>query len=794
MSNHVRMTIAAGLAVALACAAFAPMFSGSGWASTVLGAVLVVVLAGLAGRSLRLPRCLQPLLGLLVLAGYLVVVFADGTLTNGLPTGATWDALQRLLEAGNADVQRYRAPVPTSQGLLLMTSAGTGLVAVVVDTLAVGLRRAGLAGLPLLALFAVPAAVVPGGIGGFAFVLGAAGWLLLLGVEGHDTISRWGAEHSTRTAEGSLGRLGRRIGISALGVAVVVPLLIPGLDKTLIGGSGTGEGPPGSSSAQTFNPITRLRSELSLPTAVELFQYRTDDPSPDYIRLTTLDRFDGNGWSASPLTARRDDAQVQKGIRTPRGEDGPHQELSMRFAVKNALDVFWLPLPYGPRQVDVKGTWLWDPASQTAFSASRTTRGLGSYDVTAQRVLPDRLALSQAGFIDVDPAIATRYGTPLPVSNYVRSVTAQVVAGQRTPYTRAAAIQQFFTNQDNEFFYDLSPSVPREGQDPLEAFLRGRHGFCEQYATAMAVMLRVAGVPSRVAVGFTHGSATGSSAAGNRTYSVTTHDAHAWPEAWFAGTGWVRFEPTPGESGSTIPDYTLTPTVAPQPGQTPGAQNGQPSATPTPAGSRLEKDLEGSGSSTKGVSAAPGTRWGRWATALVILLLLAAAPALLTLGRRRIRWRRSGPLTAWEQLVDDAQDVGHRWHSGDSPRTAARRLASARRLPDPARAALERVAVAAELARYSGRPPADSGHLARDVATVRTALHRGCARSTRWRAQACPPSTLRWATGRAGDLFEATADHVEDRIARLRQLFPGGSPIDRTPPRDREQRRSLDAS
>ena len=95
---------------------------------------------------------------------------------------------------------------------------------------------------------------------------------------------------------------------------------LPLVNKTLIGGSGHGEGPGTSSSAQTFNPITRLRAELSLPSAVELFQYRTDDSSPDYVRLTTLDRYNGSGWSASPLSQRRDEAQVQKGIRSPDGE------------------------------------------------------------------------------------------------------------------------------------------------------------------------------------------------------------------------------------------------------------------------------------------------------------------------------------------------------------------------------------------------------------------------------------------------------------------------------------------
>ncbi len=769
VSTADRMTLAGGLAVAMACAAFAPLFSGRGWVGEVLGAVAVVVLAGLAGRRLGLPSGLRPLLGLAALGGYLVVVFASDTLSQAVVPGArTWDALERLLTSGNADAERYRAPVPTTQGLLLMTSAGTGLVAVVVDTLAVSLQRAALAGLPLLTLFAVPAAVVPGGIGGVPFLMSAAGWLLLLAVEGHDAVSRWSTAHTPTTAERSLGRLGRRIGVSALGVAVVVPLLVPGLDRTLIGGSGDGadEGPTGSSSAQTYNPITRLRSQLSLPTPVPLFQYRTDDPSPDYIRLTTLDRYDGTGWSASPLSARRDDARVQKGIRTPAEEDGPHQPLSMRVVLKGGLEVFWLPLPYGPTKVEVRGTWLWDPASQTAFSASRTTKGLAPYDVTARRVLPDREALTQADVAPINPAIQARYGTPVRVTAAVRRLTEQVTAGATTTFAKAAAIQAFFADRDNHFVYDLSPSLPRKGQDQLEAFLRGRRGFCEQYATAMAAMLRVAGLPARVAVGFTRGQAVRRSSPGPQAFSVTTRDAHAWPEAWFAGTGWVRFEPTPAESGSTVPSYTQAPAAIGRPQPT-LPKNGQPSARPTPASPRLERELENSGGVGAADRTSSGTRWIRWGFALLVLALVGATPAALTVLRRRLRWRRAGPLTAWEQLQEDAQDVGHTWRAGDSPRAAAGRLAASRRLPDPAQAALGRVALAAELARYSGRPGGDSAHLAGDVVVVRSALRHGCARGVRWRAVMCPPSTIRWAAGGAGDVLERSTDRLEDAIATV---------------------------
>lgn len=757
-----KLTVAAGLSVLLAAAALYPMFSSSEWVWKVVGTVPAVVFAGLLGRRLGLPRSLQPVLGTAFAFLYLCVTFGRDTLIWGvLPTGRTIELFSTLSSSASADVQRYSAPVPTTAGLVLLTAAGVGLVAVLVDLVAVVFERAAAAGLPLLMLFAVPSAVLPGGLGGIPFLLGALGWLLLLLVEGNERISRWGAPLRAALPgaraggdDRGLGRVGRRIGFSALGVAVIVPLLVPGLDHRLIGGSGPGgQGKDGSDSAHTYNPITRLRDQLSLPNPVQLFQYRTDDPSPDYLRMTTLDQYNGFGWSASALSQLRDEARVQKGIKAPVGDGGPHQRLHARIQVDGShLDVFWLPLPYGPTKVSVAGTWLWDPSSQTVFSASRTTRDLPAYDVEANRVLPDRTRLAGANLDAVDPSVHQRYGTAIPTSAYVRSLTAQVVKGAATEFDKAVALQAFFTNPKNHFVYDLNPSVAALGQDPLEAFLRGKHGFCEQYATAMAAMLRVAGVPSRVAVGFTKGALLKGS---SDTYSVGTSDAHAWPEAWFAGTGWVRFEPTPSASGAIVPDYSKPASVAPVPGQ---GSDGGPKPTPTPTASGLRpehSDLlrnEGKGGVAATSTRAAATRrtWLFVVVPLVVLLLLAV-PSLFTLVRRRRRWRHPDALRAWEQVCDDAVDVGHLWRAADSPRAAAARLVRSRALADGADLALGRLALAAERYRYAppGRRVTESG-LAADVAIVRSALRRSCPRSARVRALVLPPSTVRWATERLG--------------------------------------------
>ena len=773
MSIKEQLTLAAGFAVLLSCAALMQVFDGGHWMPKTAGAVLSVVLTGLVSRRLGLPRPLQPLVGLLALAAFLVLAFASTSLTYGLlPGSRTYDVLRGLAQDGNDDIQAFGPPVPVSTGLVLLTAGGVGLVAWLVDLVAVVLDRAALAGLPLLLLFAVPSAVLPGGLGGLPFVLGAVGWLSLLMVEGSERVGRWGTPMRSALPgarpggdDSSLGRVGRRIGFTALGAAVVVPLLVPGLDHTLVGGKGNGAGSGkggGSNSARTYNPITTLKDQLTRPQPVELFQYRTTDPHPDYIRMTTLDRWTGAGWAASDLSALQKNAQVQKGIPKPVGDGGQHQDFDMKVVLTGSrLDVYWLPVPFGPTKVAVDGLWLWDPASQTVFSAKRSTKGLKPYDISASRVLPDRDALALAEIGGVPAEIRSKYGSTISVAPFVEQLTHQVTDSAVSAYDKAVALQAYFTDPKGGFTYDLQPSQPVGNEDQLEAFLRGKHGFCEQYATAMAAMLRVAGIPSRVGVGFTPGEKLDDKGA----YSVTTSEAHAWPEAWFAGTGWVRFEPTPAANGIFAPDYTRAAAPTPNvPGVNPSTG---PSTQPSPTASRRlnvpADDLKDTPTGPAATTTSSGP--SPWLLLPVGVALLAVAPLALTWLRRRRRWLRPDALTAWAQLQDDATDVGFRWHPADSPRAGAAHLVAWKPLAAPAVTALDTVALAAERARYAPPGSAATLHLRAEVAVVRAALQTTAPLPVRLRAKYAPPSTVRWVAHTVGEAVADVLDKVDDVIS-----------------------------
>ena len=255
-------------------------------------------------------------------------------------------------------------------------------------------------------------------------------------------------------------------------------------------------------------------------------------------------------------------------------------------------------------------------------------------------------------------------------------------------------------------------------------------------------------------------------------YSVTTSDAHAWPEAWFAGTGWVRFEPTPSVSGATVPDYSVPAAVTSR-GQDPSTATASPTATLAGRPERpAPRDLlrnDGDAATNPLTKKSPSSM-SPWLFAPVAVAVLSVVPLLLTLVRRHRRWRHPDALTAWSQLVDDARDVGHHWHRPDSPRAAAARLAESHRLPSPALEALGRLAVAAERARYA--PPGrqagvDLTTWRGDVGTIRSALQTTSPTRVRLRAQLFAPSTLQWAARGVGEQVANALDSVDDLIAAV---------------------------
>jgi transglutaminase-like putative cysteine protease len=151
----------------------------------------------------------------------------------------------------------------------------------------------------------------------------------------------------------------------------------------------------------------------------------------------------------------------------------------------------------------------------------------------------------------------------------VRSLAIELTATESTPYDQAHAIEQYLRT----FPYTLQLPKPSSGVDLVDYFLFDlKKGYCDYDASAMVVLSRAAGLPARLVIGY----ATGTYDEAHQRFVVTEADAHSWPEIYFPGYGWVRFEPTGGRSGldrpaSTassieVPQVDLAQTVSPFPG------------------------------------------------------------------------------------------------------------------------------------------------------------------------------------------------------------------------------------
>ena len=551
-----RLVLALALVAGATVFAYTRVFAGHSWLIPALAAAWGSL--ALTRGLLRLRVHNSLLAGVVLVAGavlVLVVVFPSATL-YGLPTGNALRTAVTAVQAAQKQISAVTAPIPVSAGFLAMAMAASWLAGCLSAFLLGNPRRPRpeatalsalspslIAPVPWIILFAVAAGVGQGGQRLVVVGLVFATLLVYLLAEGWSTIG-----HLPKL-DGAV-----RLGVVSLAGALVLPNVVPGYRS----------GPIfpwarlGPTTETTISPLVQIKPFLLQQSNVTLFHVQANQAV--YWRLTSLDQFSGQAWmsSGSYNAASGTLSSPAPGIEN----DTVHQ--GYRIA---ALGGIWVPAAFKPTRVQGLSASL-DSDSQTLIVSSGSSLHPGTaYAVTSAAPQPtgDQLAAAGSG----TPPRSADTTLPASTANEIRPIVNQIVSGASGAYARAVALQDYLRT----FTYD--ESVPAgSSTDYLYTFLtQTRRGYCEQFAGAMAVMLRVLGIPARVAVGFLPGD-PGPGISGQTDYTVTGKDAHAWPEAYFAGIGWVAFEPTP-RPGLAPPSYT----VAAQP-----AQSEQPPAPqPTPA-------------------------------------------------------------------------------------------------------------------------------------------------------------------------------------------------------------------
>lgn len=694
-------TVVSAVAVLLAGSCLIPLFTDLRWIPSALVVVAVVALLGAGSRALGLPIPFVPLAQALGLLGTLVVIFAGSSAWAGVvPTSQSWSVMQALARQGILDAQTFMAPVIPFPGLVLLAVGAIGLVALSTDTLFVSVRMPLLAGLPLLATYVVTAIVLSGQQPWWTLPAAGTGWLLILAADQRDRVREWGDLPETTRIRG-LSAGARRIGVLAVAAAAVTTVALPAAASNPWStvGDGSGGGTSANGTPVILDPLVSMRRNLVQASDTEVLTYRTQTPNPSYLRIAALESFDGTTWRPREGLASGRDAGVPlpgdvlsaamaaDSLNRVTGGDSFTYEIDV-----TNLENSYLPLPYPITDIEDAGglgaDWRLDPTTGTAFSDDVAATGL-AYTVAAldPRIEPGQLSQAQAATGDLWPFLQLPGG----LSPRIDALATQVTASATTPYEKAMALQKWFT-RDGGFQYSTDV---RSGADAdyIAEFLDQRIGYCEQFAGAMAIMARTLGIPSRVVVGFTQGSQSE-----DGTWHVTVRDAHAWPELWFDGVGWARFEPTP-RSGGTVqtPAYARTPDV--------GTVGGEAIEQRVPQGLDAVDATGASGSSV-----ADGVRQvlGGIAVLLLIVGLVAGIATLLwPMGRRIVHRRRRlagsgvGGVAegAWAEVGATAIDLGQPWSASSTPRQAAERLS--RGMSATGTQALRRLRQEVERTRYA---------------------------------------------------------------------------------------------
>ncbi|MFE1922016.1 DUF3488 and DUF4129 domain-containing transglutaminase family protein [Streptomyces asoensis] len=829
MSGRARLTLCAVAATLMASCALLPLVTPATW--LLQAAVLLAIQSGVGAAARRVPlaRPLTVTAQALVTLVLLTLLFArEQALVGLVPGPEAFRHFGDLFRTGADDVGRYAIPAPLSDGIRLMVIGSVLVIGLAVDTLAVTYRNAAPAGLPLLALYSVAAGLSTGATDWLWFLVAAAGYLMLLLAEGRERLSQWGrvfggGPRAPGAQSGPVApvRTGRRIGMAALGVALVVPLLpLPAIQGGLLDGTGTGVG-AGNGSGGTIsavNPLVSLRDSLNVDEDRTVLTLRTNTSgvSDMYLRIVSLDDFDGTTWKP----AKRHIVAVPDEFPSPTGL-GPgvkRTEITTRIAAAPGYAQDWLPMPYPPSGVQIKGNWRYEPVGMTLVGDHGQNTSGKTYQVKSLDVQPTAEQLASAP--EAPGSVRSTY-TKVPDSlpPVVAQQAREITKGATSDYQKAVALQDYFAVTGG-FEYDTEVEVG-SGTNAIARFLRDKQGFCVHFSFAMAAMARTLGIPARVAVGFAPGTtqADGSVAVGLK-------DAHAWPELYFEGVGWTRFEPTPTR-GST-PTYTLPDTsgqAVPDLPQASRSADAAPSAQPSSSTScsAQDKKLEGCAQALpldEAQQGGGGPRWyaiAGWTLLGAAVLAVPLLPMLWRLRRRAVRLasaqhsssvpsgspppgRRGdgggtggadGPrpdearpgvlldvppaeagaaaaghvLAVWRELTDTAWDYGIEPNEALTPRRAAERIVRIGELDETVGRSVRRVAGAVEQVLFAPEPRAEAG-LADDVRAVRAALRDRVSWTTRVRAVVAPRSAIR-AVWDLSDRWTATKASWAARLTSL---------------------------
>lgn len=497
--------------------------------------------------------------GLLVIGN--MVLFPE-TAGRIIPSRETFDLLGDDLSIAWTTFSAEAAPVEPLRGFVATAAAALWWAAALADWAAFRLKSRLETIAPATTLFVFTALLGDGGrpaLHGGLYAAAVAGVILTMRLtrRAHDDV--WVASGSSAGLSATL-----RGGAIAAAIAVVVGVYagpeVPDAGDQLLDPSEWDNGPE---TRRVLSPLVEINASLVEQSRFEMFSVRVSDPSErSYWRQMALTTFDGRSWSRS---SNFDD------VRGPVGSDIdssiPRRTIRQEITTRS-LGGIYLPAAYEVATlVDSQGIELEYEVETGALVITRESEAdaaRGFTYVIDSRV-PDYspASLPSDATVGLDGDFVAEYTSLPPACStgqtsedrcWPDSVTAlaeNITAGASSDYERARLLQDHFLDPNN-FEYDLNVAQRHDVNSIEDFLLVVQAGYCEQFASTFASMARSLGIPARVAVGFTWGEWDDA----RQEYVVRGEHAHAWPEVYFAGVGWVVFDPTPGRAPASDADIT----------------------------------------------------------------------------------------------------------------------------------------------------------------------------------------------------------------------------------------------
>lgn len=627
-------------------------FSDLRWLAPVVLTALITHGSAVALRRTRLSDAIVILIAFAIVALLGVYLVIPTTLSWGLPLGGSWATAGHLAVTGRDQIRDLSTPVAATKAVTILAVWATGTVAIVAEWLSFQIRSPLQGMAPAFSLYLLCASLGESKGRGWTILFEVVALAATLAAARGDVTHRlrWLGRLEPRADPSTVVSGAAALGVSAL-VAVVVLTSLPSRDGNGALGWNNLQGQgPGAGDRITPSPFDDIRTKLLNQTNSPAMTVTSSRPS--YWTLTTLDHFNGSMWSSTDtydsFSNHLPGMSSQPGVR----------QVKETFRIEK-LNSIWLPTAFNPESVSGVPNLAWDPQSDSLISPKNTSDG-DAYTVTSAEVLSSLAPGRLKAVPQLTPALMRDYlGLPNSLPPNILKLAQQITAGQTNEYGKSLALEQYFHTP--QFSYSLTPPSDDSAQ-ALETFLfRTRSGYCQQFAGAFAVLARLVGLPTRIAVGFQTGTA-----GPNGVYQVRGSDAHAWPEVYFPTIGWVPFEPTPQRqipgavqyTGITDPllpaagPATATPRVVPPPVGTPPRPNASTSVPPT---TTLHPALRRTDSSPVG-----------WVIASVVLLVAAWIAFSIWWRRRRQAQRRASAgtdparriLCAWQETEDQLSSVG----------------------------------------------------------------------------------------------------------------------------------------